>query len=221
MKLRSELARSYGNSLDDESIRSHRSATDTQLAEHPLLLCSCRSSFPCTPLSHLNCFPCHRYFDGYCEEAGVLLPIRAKWVKKHQRVVSKFDHYCYCLGQPLAIPVPLSDCRTEFSGPPQLHPASRLVPPTVVRLMCSGAAPPHFRQFRRRAESRRILAAAGPAADLDLDRKRFGRSRIRSHTAADCCRWAERVGHPLYSEHLHKPAQSSLGRLSSMITYFL
>ena len=34
----------------------------------------------------------------YNEESGVLIPIRAKWVKKHGRVVSKFDHYCYCVG---------------------------------------------------------------------------------------------------------------------------
>ena len=34
------------------------------------------------------------YFSGYCHEADMYLPIRAKYCKKHGRVVAKFDHYC-------------------------------------------------------------------------------------------------------------------------------
>ena len=30
--------------------------------------------------------------------AGRYLPIRAKYCKKHGRVVAKFDHYCYVIG---------------------------------------------------------------------------------------------------------------------------
>jgi len=38
------------------------------------------------------------YFSGYCHEADMYLPIRAKYCKKHGRIVAKFDHYCYALG---------------------------------------------------------------------------------------------------------------------------
>jgi len=31
-------------------------------------------------------------------QAGMLLPVRAKYCKKHGRCVAKFDHYCYALG---------------------------------------------------------------------------------------------------------------------------
>jgi hypothetical protein len=34
------------------------------------------------------------FFSGYCHEADMYLPIRAKYTKKHGRVVAKFDHYC-------------------------------------------------------------------------------------------------------------------------------
>ena len=37
------------------------------------------------------------YFSGYCDEADMYLPIRAKYCKKHGRIVAKFDHYCYVL----------------------------------------------------------------------------------------------------------------------------
>ena len=40
----------------------------------------------------------HDFFSGYCDEADMYLPIRAKYVKKHGRIISKFDHYCYMLG---------------------------------------------------------------------------------------------------------------------------
>lgn len=38
------------------------------------------------------------YFTGFCKEAHIPLPIRAKYCKKHRQVVAKFDHYCYALG---------------------------------------------------------------------------------------------------------------------------
>jgi len=38
------------------------------------------------------------YFSGYCDELDMYTPIRAKFCKKHGRIVSKFDHYCYALG---------------------------------------------------------------------------------------------------------------------------
>ncbi|KAL1529304.1 hypothetical protein AB1Y20_000258 [Prymnesium parvum] len=38
------------------------------------------------------------YFSGYCQEADMYLPIRAKYCKKHRAVIGKFDHYCYALG---------------------------------------------------------------------------------------------------------------------------
>lgn len=38
------------------------------------------------------------YFSGFCEPADMLLPIRAKFTKKTGRVIAKFDHYCYMLG---------------------------------------------------------------------------------------------------------------------------
>jgi len=38
------------------------------------------------------------YFSGYCDEADMYLPLRAKFCKKHQAIVAKFDHYCYVLG---------------------------------------------------------------------------------------------------------------------------
>ena len=46
----------------------------------------CISSRPC----------CVR--SGFCEPADMHLPIRGKYTKKHGRVVAKFDHYCYMLG---------------------------------------------------------------------------------------------------------------------------
>lgn len=39
-----------------------------------------------------------RYFEAYSERAGLLVPIRAKFCKKHGRIVARFDHYCYLLG---------------------------------------------------------------------------------------------------------------------------
>lgn len=36
--------------------------------------------------------------SGFCEPADMHLPIRGKYTKKHGRVVAKFDHYCYMLG---------------------------------------------------------------------------------------------------------------------------
>jgi hypothetical protein len=38
------------------------------------------------------------FFSGYCDEEDMYLPIRAKYCKKHGRVVAKFDHYCYAVG---------------------------------------------------------------------------------------------------------------------------
>ena len=38
------------------------------------------------------------FFSGYCDEEDMYLPIRAKFCKKHGRVVAKFDHYCYAVG---------------------------------------------------------------------------------------------------------------------------
>ena len=38
------------------------------------------------------------YFSGFCEAADMQLPIRAKFTKKTGRVIAKFDHYCYMLG---------------------------------------------------------------------------------------------------------------------------
>jgi len=38
------------------------------------------------------------FFSGYCDEADMYLPIRAKYCKKHGKVIAKFDHYCYAVG---------------------------------------------------------------------------------------------------------------------------
>ena len=38
------------------------------------------------------------YFSGYCDDADMYLPLRAKFCKKHGRIVAKFDHYCYVIG---------------------------------------------------------------------------------------------------------------------------
>ena len=38
------------------------------------------------------------YFSGYCHEADMYLPIRAKYCKKHGCIVAKFDHFCYLIG---------------------------------------------------------------------------------------------------------------------------
>jgi hypothetical protein len=38
------------------------------------------------------------YFRGYCHEADMYLPIRAKYCKKHGFIVAKFDHFCYLIG---------------------------------------------------------------------------------------------------------------------------
>ena len=38
------------------------------------------------------------YFSGYCHEADMYLPIRAKYCKKHGFIVAKFDHFCYLIG---------------------------------------------------------------------------------------------------------------------------
>lgn len=43
--------------------------------------------------------PClEDYFSGFCEAADMHMPIRAKFTKKTGRVIAKFDHYCYLLG---------------------------------------------------------------------------------------------------------------------------
>jgi hypothetical protein len=38
------------------------------------------------------------YFTTFCEPADLHLPIRSKYTKKSGRVIAKFDHYCYALG---------------------------------------------------------------------------------------------------------------------------
>jgi len=38
------------------------------------------------------------YFYDFAPDVGMLVPVRAKFCKKHGQVIGKFDHYCYLLG---------------------------------------------------------------------------------------------------------------------------
>ena len=42
--------------------------------------------------------PASRFFSHFSDKAGMLVPLRAKYSKKHQKIVAKFDHYCHLLG---------------------------------------------------------------------------------------------------------------------------